>query len=141
MRLDKDQVVFMAASPCTDRLRDAILTVPGIQKAACASAFALNLSENLDDTAIDGRRETMAVSPVDFGFFEVYGVHPLAGRLFEREAAGRGTARPRAATDARAAHHRQRIGHAPTTLGFASPQAALGPLGRLALYRGGLCGA
>jgi putative ABC transport system permease protein len=84
MRLDKDQVLFMAASPCTDRLRDAMLTVPGVQKAACASASALNLTNTLDDTVVDGRHETMALAPVDFGFFEVYGLKPLAGRLFDR---------------------------------------------------------
>ena len=84
MRLDKDQVLFIAARPCTDRLRDAMLTVPGVQKAACASAFALNLANTLDDTVVGGRHETLAYAPVDFGFFEVYGVKALAGRLFER---------------------------------------------------------
>ena len=121
MRLDKDQVVFMAASPCTDRLRDAILTVPGIQKAACASAFALNLSENLDDTAIDGRRETMAVSPVDFGFFEVYGLKPLAGRLFDRNRPSDGFI---AGSEVNPPVVINETGV--KKLGFASPQAALG---------------
>ena len=84
MRLEKDQVLFMAANPCTDQLRDAILTVPGVQKAACASAMALNLSNTLDDTVLGERHETMAIAPVDFGFFEVYGLKPMAGRLFDR---------------------------------------------------------
>jgi putative ABC transport system permease protein len=84
MRLDKDQVVVLAANPCTDQLRDAILTVPGVLKAACASAFALNLSSTLDDAVVGARHETMAVAPVDFGFLEVYGLKPLAGRLFDR---------------------------------------------------------
>ena len=84
MRLDKDQVLFMAAHPCTDRLRDEVLAVPGVEKAACASAMALNLANNLDNATVDGRRGTVATAPVDFGFFEVYGVKPLAGRLFDR---------------------------------------------------------
>ena len=86
MRLDKDQVLFIAASPCTDRLRDAVLTVPGVQRAACASASVVvpDLSNILDDTVIDDRHETMTVAPVDFGFFEVYGLKPLAGRLADR---------------------------------------------------------
>ncbi len=84
MRLDKDQVLFIAASPCTDRLRDAILTVPGVRKAACASAMALNMANTIDDTIVGGRHEALDIAPVDFGFFEVYSVRPLAGRLFER---------------------------------------------------------
>jgi len=90
MRLHKDQVLFIAASPCTDRLRDAILAVPGVQKAACASAMALNLANTIDDTTIGGRHEILAVAPVDFGFFEVYGLEPLAGRLFDRTRPGDG---------------------------------------------------
>jgi len=121
MRLDKDQVLFMAASPCTDRLRDAMLTVPGVQKAACASASALNLTNTLDDTAIDGRHETMAVAPVDFGFFEVYGLKPLAGRLFDRN-------RPSDGYNAGAEVNPPVVINetASKKFGFSSPQAALG---------------
>ena len=84
MRVNKDQVLFVAANPCTDRLRDAVLAVPGVQRAACASVFALNLSNTLDDASVGGRHETVAIAPVDFGFFEVYDVKPLAGRLFDQ---------------------------------------------------------
>jgi putative ABC transport system permease protein len=121
MRLDKDQVLFMAASPCTDRLRDAILTVPGVKKAACASAFVLNLANNLDDTVVGGRHQTMAVAPVDFGFFEVYGLEPLAGRLFDRN-------RPNDGFIAGAEVNPPVVINetAVKGLGFRSPQAAVG---------------
>ena len=123
MRLDKDQVLFIAANPCTDRLRDAVLTVPGVQRAACASASVVvpDLSNILDDTIIDGRHETLTVAPVDFGFFEVYGLKPLAGRLFDRSRPGDGfiaaaEVNPPVVINETAVKR----------LGFKSPQAALG---------------
>jgi putative ABC transport system permease protein len=123
MRLDKDQVLFIAASPCTDRLRDAVLTVPGVQRAACASASTLlpSLSNILDDSVIDGRHETMTIAPVDFGFFEVYGLEPLAGRLFDRSRPSDGflagsEVNPPVVINETAVKK----------LGYTSPQAALG---------------
>jgi putative ABC transport system permease protein len=85
MRLNKDQVLFMAAEPCTDGLRDAMRAVPGVRQAACASAMALNLSDIDDSAAIDNRRTVVSEAPVDFSFFDVYGIKPLAGRLFDAQ--------------------------------------------------------
>jgi putative ABC transport system permease protein len=121
MRLDKDQVLFMAANPCTDRLRDAMIAVPGVQKAACASAFALNLANTLDDAVVGGRHETVAYAPVDFGFFEVYGLKPLAGRLFDRNRPSDGFPGPSDMNPPVIINET-----AVKKLGFASPQAALG---------------
>ena len=123
MRLDKDQVLFIAASPCTDRLRDAVLTVPGVKMAACVSASVIvpELSNILDDTVIDGRRETMTVAPLDFGFFEVYGLKPLAGRLFDRNRPSDGFIAGSAVNPPVVINET-----ALKKLGFTSPQAALG---------------
>ena len=84
MRLDKDQVLFLAAEPCTDTLRDAMRALPGVRQAACTSAYALGMSEFASTVTIDGRRSQVDLAPVDFGFFDVYGVKPLAGRLFDQ---------------------------------------------------------
>jgi putative ABC transport system permease protein len=121
MRLNKDQVLFIAARPCTDRLRDAVLAVPGVEKAACASAFALNLANTLSDAVIDGRHETLAYAPVDFGFFEVYGLKPLAGRLFDRSRPGDGFPSPADINPPVLINET-----AVKALGFASAQAAVG---------------
>jgi putative ABC transport system permease protein len=83
MRLDKDQVLFLAAEPCTDTLRDAMRALPGVRQAACSSAYALGMSEFASTVTIDSRRSQVDLAPVDFGFFDVYGVKPLAGRLFD----------------------------------------------------------
>jgi putative ABC transport system permease protein len=90
MRLDKDNVLFIAAKPCTDGMRDAMAALPGVKRAACASAQALALADVADGVKVDGRDSVARVAPVDFGFFEVYGVKPVAGRLFDRTRAADG---------------------------------------------------
>jgi putative ABC transport system permease protein len=85
MRVNKDQVLFMAVEPCTDVLRDAIRAVPGVRQAACASAMAIGLAADSEAATVGDRRTSAHVAPVDFGFFEVYGVKPLAGRLFDAD--------------------------------------------------------
>jgi putative ABC transport system permease protein len=121
MRLDKDQVLFMAAEPCTDALRDAMRAVPGVRQAACASAMALNLADTDDAVAIDGRRTVASLAPVDFGFFDVYAIRPLAGRLFDPQ-------RPADAYIAGAATNPPIVINqtAMRKLGFATPEAAVG---------------
>ena len=121
MRLHKEQVLFIATSPCTDRLRDAIIAVPGVQDAACASAMALNIGTINDEMTVDGRRALLGYAPVDFRFFDVYGVAPLAGRLFDRS-------RPGDAFVAGAEVNPPVVINetAVKKLGFRSPQAALG---------------
>ena len=114
-------MLLLLASPCTAALRDAVRAVPGVEGASCASPYALNLADNRDNVTIDGRQLQLATASVDFGFFEVYGVHPLAGRLFDEK-------RPSddGATHADDAPPIVINESAVRSLGFASPQAALG---------------
>jgi putative ABC transport system permease protein len=119
--VDQDRVLLLLASPCSPALRDAVRAVPGVEGASCASPYALNLADNRDNVTIDGRPLQLATASVDFGFFEVYGVHPLAGRLFdEKRPADDG------ATHAADAPPIIVNESAMRSLGFASPQAALG---------------
>jgi putative ABC transport system permease protein len=78
---NKDGVVMLFASPCTESLRDAVKAVPGVRAAACASASAVALGNSNDVTFAGGHKAMLSYSPIDFGFFEVYGIKPLAGRL------------------------------------------------------------
>lgn len=121
LRVDKDQVVLIFSQPCNETLRDQILTLPGVKRAACASAPGLNMADNRDSVTVDGRRAEVARSEVDFGFFEVFGLRPVAGRFFDRARSG----------DAMrfAADSLQPVVLNETAvrrLGFASPQAAIG---------------
>jgi len=78
----QDAVVLLFASPCTDTLRDAVKAVPGVESAACSSPGAISLTNSIDNVVAHGRRVNLDWAPVDFGFFEIYKLHPLAGRTF-----------------------------------------------------------
>jgi putative ABC transport system permease protein len=119
--VNQDQVVLLLATPCTNTLRDAIGALPGVRRAACSSPYALNLADNRDKMTANGLERSVATASVDFGFFEIYGVRPIVGRLFSVDRPGddgalHQTDAPPVVINASAAR----------TLGFASPQAALG---------------
>src|SRR6185437_3830008 len=70
-----------------------------------------------------GRKTTFAEGPVEFGFFELFGVKPLAGRTFQRDRGEDGVltdpmtdAMPTVVINQTAAR----------TLGFSDPRAAIG---------------
>jgi putative ABC transport system permease protein len=85
---NKDGVLMLFAAPCTDSLRDAVRAVPGVRLAACASPSAVELSHSNDMVQANGYYRMLSYAPVDFGFFEVYGVKPVAGRLFREDRPG-----------------------------------------------------
>jgi len=120
---DKDGVLMLFASPCTDTLRDAVLTVPGVRAAACASPMAVNLGNSNDMVQIGDRHVFLNYAPVDFGFFDVYGVRPLAGRLFRPDRPGDDGALLRDTSPTIVINE-----SAVRALGFKSPQAAIGHL-------------
>jgi len=121
LRLNKDQVLAVIVEPCTETLRDAMRAVPGVRYAACTSSNAIGMSHASDNVTIDGQHRLVETAPVDFGFFDVYGVKPLAGRLQDPRRATDGyiagaTANPPLVVNVTAMHK----------LGFASPEAAIG---------------
>jgi putative ABC transport system permease protein len=121
MRVDKDQVLLVFSSPCVEPFRDEVRKLPGVKVAACSSYEALNLGDNRDAIPMGGRKIDISAAPVDFGFFETFGVKPIAGRLFDR-------ARPAdGALDNPDAYPPVILNvTAVRKLGFASPQAAIG---------------
>lgn len=120
--VNQDAVLLLAASPCSDTLRDAIRAVPGVRGAACASPGAIQLSNNVTNVTAHGRRVNLTNASVDLGFFGIYGIKPLAGRLFSPDhpsddAANLGDgAMPPIVINETAVR----------ALGYASPQAAVG---------------
>ena len=121
MRIDKDQVVFIAAKPCTEGMRDAMAALPGVKGAACASAQVLALARAQDEAGFADRKVMIDQEPVDFGFFEVYGIKPIAGRLFDRARPGDGYAGVSATSPPIVINET-----AVRKFGFASASAALG---------------
>jgi putative ABC transport system permease protein len=84
-------------TPCNNAFPEEVRHLPGVQSAACSSLNALNSpsAKNISNVETrDGRTTTFSLAPVDFGFFEVYGVKPLAGRLFQRDHVGDAMAPP-----------------------------------------------
>jgi putative ABC transport system permease protein len=121
MRVDKDQVLLLFAQPCSEAMRDEVRKLPGVKTAACASYQALNMGDNRDAVQFQGRSFDITTAPVDFGFFDVYGIKPLAGRLFDRARPADGAldnpdANPPVVLNETAARK----------MGFAAPQAAIG---------------
>ncbi|MFI4963902.1 MAG: ABC transporter permease [Caulobacterales bacterium] len=117
----KEGVMMLFASPCTETLRDAMAALPGVRGAACASPGVVGLSQSNDVVRIGNRTEMLSYAPVDFNFFEIYGLRPLAGRLPSRDrptddGARLGGAAPTVVLNESAARR----------LGFASPQRAVG---------------
>jgi len=88
LRLKGDQMLLIAAD-CRPALWEQLARSPGVGGVACASPHALNFTEF--STVIirpDGTSRQFARAPVDFGFFELYGISPIAGRLFATDHPG-----------------------------------------------------
>ena len=119
--VDKNQVIAVFARPCIEPLRDELRRQPGVVKVACASYQSLNMGNTRDAIPIGGRKVDISNAPVDFGFFEVFRVKPIAGRLFD-------PARPAdGALDNPDVYPPVILNEtAVRKLGFASPQAAIG---------------
>jgi putative ABC transport system permease protein len=125
LRLDKDQVVLLrGAAACTESFRDQIVGLLGVRGAVCSRAAPLDFSIADGTTELpDGRQVDVNWVNVDFGFFELYGLPPLAGRLFDRsrgeDAVPADPAAPMAASIV--------INEAAVrAYGFATPAAAIG---------------
>jgi putative ABC transport system permease protein len=102
-------------------MRDEAARLPGVKSATCASASGLNLSDNRDSATFGGRQLDIVTQTVDFGFLELFGLKPVAGRFFDR----------RRLADAPAPGQ---VGGQPVVinaaavrrLGFSSPEQAIG---------------
>lgn len=83
MRLDADQMLLVYAQPCTPAIRDAMGALSGVEGAACGSAFVYEFGNTNDTVRLGGKELSAEIQPVDFGFLELYGLTPVAGRFFD----------------------------------------------------------
>lgn len=94
LRLAKDHVLVVHATPCRGAFADAVRRIPGVRAAACSSPGVLGLDEFdptkyvMDARTPGGPEAHTDLGLVDFGFFELYGLEPLAGRVFSRQTPG-----------------------------------------------------
>jgi putative ABC transport system permease protein len=67
---------------CRSVFVDRVRALPGVASAACSSGQAIGISGRLVSARLTGGRTTQFnVAPIDYGFFETYGVRALAGSL------------------------------------------------------------
>ena len=125
--LDTDQVIVTGGPSCHGAFAERLGRIPGVKGFTCSSRQALGRS-TFDEPirTPDGRQLTAGIKPVDWGFFELYGLRALAGRLPDRSHGGDGTAFDDPRGD-NALPQGTVINQAMVrALGLASPQAAIG---------------
>jgi len=128
-RLDSAQV-FAVIGACTHVTADAFRVLPGVISAACsqfapiAGTEARNYGEVRPGTKVFFTNEV-----VDFDFFKVYGVKPVAGRLFSRAHGADAVPIDRQPNAGAQRAHSEAVILNETAVrkfGFSSPNAALG---------------
>jgi putative ABC transport system permease protein len=123
LRLDRDQVVVVWTS-CANAFKDKVRALPGVRAAACSSWQGLNIGQLQYAAQMpDGATVHLFHIPVDFGFFELYGLRPLAGRFFSPDHGADAVAADPAAPFAAPVVINQR---AARLMGFATPRTAIG---------------
>jgi putative ABC transport system permease protein len=82
LRLDSDQMLMVYAPCGPNALKQEIAALPGVAGVACSSDAPLNHHMVTDVRLPGGRIVDVDANDVGFGFFELYGLKPLAGRFF-----------------------------------------------------------
>ena len=121
----ESKLLFVALAPCNSPFQNEARKLPGVTSTACSSYSALNMPGGTQLTIVQlggGRKTTFAMGPVEYGFFELFGVKPLAGRSFQKDHGEDGvlaspmtTAMPTVIINQTAAR----------ALGFSDPRAAI----------------
>jgi putative ABC transport system permease protein len=111
--------------PCRTAFANQVRALPGVIGASCASSDTLDIGDST--TALprpDGSALAVLRSSIDFGFLELYGQKPLAGRFFANDHPEDDTpyAGPAPNVPRTAVINRMMV----RTLGFVSPAAAVG---------------
>ena len=114
-----------ARPPCRTAFADQVRALPGVIGAACAAPDTLDTGD--ETTSLprpDGTTLAVLRSPADYGFLELYGQKPVAGRFFAKDHPGDETvwSGPTPQPPTTAVINRMMV----KALGFASPQAAVG---------------
>ena len=121
-----DKLLAAVWAPCKGPFHEEARKLPGVAGTACSSQNALDIPGGKDLEAVKvagGSKSTFALAPVEFGFFELFGVKPLAGRTFQRDHGEDGVlADPDAAAMPTVIINQT----AARALGFSDPNAAIG---------------
>ncbi len=121
LRLDKDHVVLVRTS-CAPTLVEKVRELPGVRSAGCSVSAPLAHFSRSGASVAGGQMVPIDLSMTGFGFFETYGLKPLAGRLLDERYATDSIRRgeERAASSVLINDELRR------KLGFATPAEAIG---------------
>lgn len=85
LRVPGDQLYVMFA-PCAMGFRDIALRIPGVREASCVSDSALGTDRGSASFALqNGVAINLNAAHVGTTFFDMFGIAPLAGRLFDEQ--------------------------------------------------------
>lgn len=85
LRLPGEEI-YLKRGPCPSSFVNTVKTLPGVRDATCASGTALALSRIVNTMETPrGEKIEFVLAPVDYGFFGLFGITPLAGRTFAPE--------------------------------------------------------
>ena len=115
--------IVQVADGCSPAFVGEARRITGVQGLACSSMAAANSWKAFIHVIVRGREESFDEAPIDFGFLELYGLRPLAGRVFSRGHGQDGTF-----FDAKGVGHTSVVLNeaAARRLGYADPRAAVG---------------
>ena len=81
LRFDKDQILLINRA-CLPPLVAEIRTLPGVRDVACTSGGFIGADGAAEIIGPDGTKVRSQMGSLDFDAFELYGLRPVAGRLF-----------------------------------------------------------
>src|SRR5581483_9055839 len=78
--------IYIGSLGCSTAFKEGLAQIPGVSASSCSSGSALTYDRSsVTFESANGRAVSLRGTPVDYGFFELFGVRPLAGRLFARD--------------------------------------------------------
>lgn len=85
LKFDTDQILLVTNSPCDTAFVSEVRALPGVRAAGCARGSPLEPGFPVELFSASGNKLSPGEFPLDFGYFEMYGIQPSAGRLFSRD--------------------------------------------------------
>jgi putative ABC transport system permease protein len=84
LRVPGDQIFVMRAPCAMLAFQDVARRIPGVEQAACTSQSAMGTDRGgAAFVQLDGGTLNISSGPVDTDFFGMFGIKPIAGRLFD----------------------------------------------------------
>jgi putative ABC transport system permease protein len=124
LRLPTSQI-YIARFNCPAVFKEAVPRIPGVLASTCASGSAMTYDRaGAMFESTSGRVISLRSAPVDYGFFELFAVRPLAGRLFAKDRGEDDVLRFSSRAESNPSMIINESGM--RALGYATPRAAIG---------------